>query len=265
MSIVSKGAGYSKNQAVIQSDGAFLCFCDADDVSNKERLFHSYAAILEVKDPEMTLFGTNFFRDPAKSTFRYADWANSITGNRLYHQIFTSHGPTLVAPTWFFSRKLYDLVGGFCERYGSGFPEDLEFFYNALRIGCKLHKVEKTLVLYRYHPACASLNVSKEMIWKMRLSQFQELVLSNWKSFTIWNAGKQGKHFFNSLTKENQKKVVAFCDVDAKKIYRGCYEHFDAELRSVTAVIPIIPIWYIIFFFSLDLHRDVVVLTRYLC
>lgn len=74
-------------------------------------------------------------------------------------QIFTSHGPTLVAPTWFFSRKLYDLVGGFCERYGSGFPEDLEFFYNALRIGCKLHKVNFLSILFPWKEALLFLFV----------------------------------------------------------------------------------------------------------
>lgn len=32
------------------------------------------------------------------------------------------------------------------------------------------------------------------------------------------NAGRDGKKFFNMLKEENKKKVVAFCDIDQKKI-----------------------------------------------
>ena len=56
-------------------------------------------------------------------------------------QIYTSHGPTLIAPTWFMSRKLYDAVGGFDESRAFGYPEDLKFFYDALKLGVKLIRV----------------------------------------------------------------------------------------------------------------------------
>lgn len=58
----------------------------------------------------------------------------------------------------------------------------------------------------------------RQTIWNLRIQEIQECILCHWESFTIWNAGKQGRKFYRSLTTENQRKVVAFCDVDVKKI-----------------------------------------------
>lgn len=63
--------------------------------------------------------------------------------------------------------------------------------------------------------------------------------MSQWGSFTIWNAGKQGRQFYNSLDEHNQKKVVALCDVDKNKIGKK-YEPFDAVDRKIGRPVPII-------------------------
>ena len=42
----------------------------------------------------------------------------------------------------------------------------------------------------------------------------QGAVLTKWPSFTIWNAGKQGRRFYRSLRPENQAKasdLTLFC------------------------------------------------------
>ena len=49
---------------------------------------------------------------------------------------------------------------------------------------------------------------SRETIWKLRVDFLQERVLSQWESFTIWNAGKQGRKLYRSLSPANQKKVL---------------------------------------------------------
>ena len=33
-------------------------------------------------------------------------------------------------------------------------------------------------------------------------------VISQWKQFTIWNAGKEGCHFYRSLSHDDQQKVM---------------------------------------------------------
>lgn len=49
---------------------------------------------------------------------------------------------------------------------------------------------------------------NRSTIWTLRVDALQESVLTKWKQFTIWNAGKQGRRLYRSLTPENQAKVL---------------------------------------------------------
>ncbi|XP_028273565.1 queuosine-tRNA galactosyltransferase isoform X2 [Parambassis ranga] len=143
---------------------------------------------------------------------------------------YTSHGPTVVMPTWFCSRKWYLKVGPFDEG-GKGVPEDLLFFYRSLRQGGSLFRVDECLLVYRYHEKAATHSVTEETIWKLRVDFLQERVLSQWESFTIWNAGKQGRKLYRCLSPTNQTKVRAFCDVDENKIQKGFYTYEESKQR----------------------------------
>ncbi|CAJ0595438.1 unnamed protein product [Cylicocyclus nassatus] len=236
----SGGVGFAKNQAVKMSTGRFICFCDADDVSELSRLQEQYNMAISRKS-DLVFIGSNFTRLPEGSTERYTKWANELTTAQLTVQVYTSHGPTLIAPTWFISRKLFFVVGGFRDDLRSGFPEDLDFFYRALDVDdVAFAKVYEPLVKYRYHPGCASFGVSEAAIWNMRVSRFCSHVLPFWKTFTIWNAGKQGKRFFKSLSESDKQRVVSFCDVDVKKIKRAWLEDYDEKARVVRWKLPIV-------------------------
>lgn len=120
-----------------------------------------------------------------------------MIGDKIRSQVYTSHGPTLVAPTWFISRALFDKVGGFRTDVSCGFPEDLEFFYKCLDFPeCIFDKVDDDIVMYRYHKNCASHSVQEQTIWNFRLSRLKEKYIAKWDKFTIWSAGKQGKRLF---------------------------------------------------------------------
>ncbi|VDM58118.1 unnamed protein product [Angiostrongylus costaricensis] len=223
------------------STGRFICFCDADDISLSTRLHEQYIRATSFPENSLVFVGSNFRRFPYNSTQRYTKWANELSCDKLTLQIFTSHGPTLVAPTWFISRDLMTQLKGFKEDISAGYPEDLEFFYRALDVeNVCFTKVDRPLVIYRYHPGCASLRIPENVIRKLRLSRFRNTILPKWETFTIWNAGKQGKCFFRSLAETEKKRVIAFCDVDEKKIGRGWYEEYDAKIRLVTRKVPII-------------------------
>ncbi|CAG9532040.1 unnamed protein product [Cercopithifilaria johnstoni] len=238
----SRGVGFAKNSCVRQCGGSVLIFCDADDISVKHRFIALYNVLHNAPRPDLTLIGSRFERIPSGSTLRYTQWANSLNDKQIYNQAFTSYGPSMIAPTWCMSKKLYDKVGGFHEAEPVGYPEDLRFFYDALKIGIDFIKVEESLVIYRYHPKCASVDVTEEMIWKMRIAMFEELVLSKWKKFMVWGAGKVGKKFYRSLSNENRLKVTAFCDIDVKKLLWGRYEYFVPGQRRILATVPIIPL-----------------------
>ncbi|XP_071042099.1 queuosine-tRNA galactosyltransferase isoform X3 [Parasteatoda tepidariorum] len=107
-----KGVGFAKNQAVIQSSGTYLCFLDADDVMHPTRIMKQYEACFSKTD---TIVGCQFHRDPTDSTPRYTRWANILKAEQLYLQIYTAFGPTVVMPTWFCHRQVFQQVGGFDE------------------------------------------------------------------------------------------------------------------------------------------------------
>lgn len=73
----------------------------------------------------------------------------------------------------------------------------------------------------------------------------QDSVLVNWSSFTIWNAGKQGRRLYRSLSPQHRSKViliniivlntvcmkvVSFCDVDVRKISQGVYTYQECKV-----------------------------------
>ncbi|KAM6469809.1 queuosine-tRNA galactosyltransferase isoform 3-T3 [Liasis olivaceus] len=191
-----RGVGFAKNCAIDQSSGEYLCFLDSDDVMMPQRIRLQWEAI--IKYPR---------------------------------SVFTSHGPTVIMPTWFCSREWFCLVGRFNEG-GKGTPEDLLFFYEHLRKGGRVFRVDQCLLLYRYHAQAATNSVLERTIWTHRVLFLEERILSHWTSFTIWNAGKQGRKLFRSLSPANQNKVTAFCDVDKNKISKGFYTYEEAKETS---------------------------------
>ncbi|XP_061031144.1 UDP-GlcNAc:betaGal beta-1,3-N-acetylglucosaminyltransferase-like protein 1 isoform X2 [Eubalaena glacialis] len=150
-----RGVGYSKNQAIAQSSGSYLCFLDSDDVMMPQRVRLQHAAA--VRHPT-SIIGCQVRREPPNSTERYTRWINQLAPNQLLTQVFTSNGPTVIMPTWFCSRAWFSHVGPFDEG-GRGVPEDLLFFHEHLRKGGGLVRVDQSLVLYRYHPGAATHSV----------------------------------------------------------------------------------------------------------
>ncbi|XP_051940973.1 UDP-GlcNAc:betaGal beta-1,3-N-acetylglucosaminyltransferase-like protein 1 isoform X1 [Hippocampus zosterae] len=222
-----RGVGYAKNKAVAQSCGKYLCFQDADDIMLPQRVRLQYeASVLH----SSSLIGCKVRRLPEGSTQRYTRWINTITQDQLLTQVYTSHGPTVIMPTWFCSRDWFSTVGWFSEE-SKGVPEDLIFFYQSLRQGGLVIRVDHCLVVYRYHEKATTHSVKEETIWNLRVGFLQERVISQWESFTIWNAGKQGRKLYRCLNATNQKKVKAFCDVDKNKIKKGFYTYEDSKER----------------------------------
>lgn len=53
-----------------------------------------------------------------------------------------------VGPTYFYSRELFEEIGGFTEKYGNA--EEWPFVYNVIMSGYRIFAINKKLVLYRY-------------------------------------------------------------------------------------------------------------------
>ena len=127
-------------------------------------------------------------------------------------------------------RSVFERVGGFSSA-GRGHPEDQEFILrHVFEFGGKVFRVDKVLLLYRFHEGCETLGVAESSIWKIRLEFLEKYFLSNWRTFSIWSAGKQGRRLFRDLAGKHQKSVEAFCDVDEKKIGKH-YEYQETKIQ----------------------------------
>ncbi|XP_078242061.1 queuosine-tRNA galactosyltransferase isoform X8 [Pogona vitticeps] len=188
-----RGVGFAKNHAVDQSSGMYLCFLDSDDVMMPQRIRLQWEAAIQ--HPKC-IIGCQIRREPVEATERYTRWINSLTEEQLLTQ---------------------------------GTPEDLLFFYEHIRKGGGVFRVNKCLLLYRYHLQAATHSVLESTIWTHRVLFLEERILNHWTGFTIWNAGKQGRKLFRSLSSANQKKVEAFCDVDENKIAKGFYTYEESK------------------------------------
>ncbi|XP_063473230.1 queuosine-tRNA galactosyltransferase isoform X3 [Symphalangus syndactylus] len=182
------------------TESAGACLLDfpasrTDDVMMPQRVRLQHEAA--VQHPS-SIIGCRVRRDPPNSTERYTRWINQLTPEQLLTQ---------------------------------GVPEDLLFFYQHLRKGGSVIRVDQSLLLYRYHPQAATHAVLETTIWTHRVRFLEERALPHWAAFTIWNAGKQGRRLYRSLTATSQRKVVAFCDVDENKIRKGFYCHEDSQER----------------------------------
>lgn len=232
---VCRGVGAAKNRAVEHSTGRFLCFQDIDDIMHPNRLLLQWRA---AQSNHKTLVGSKITREPQNSTPRFTKWANNLSQKKLKTQIYTSNGPTLLMPTWFCHRSVYENVGGFDET-GYGTPEDLLFFYEHIDRDGELYRVDEELVIYTYHEGATTFSIKRECIWNIQLKRLEKCVLSHWSKFTIWNAGKLGRKVVRALSSQNLKKVAAFCDVDVNKIGRSI-ELYCPVKRAVLAKVPVI-------------------------
>ena len=217
------GCGFAKNRAVAQSHGAWLCFHDVDDLMQPHRIARQLAAAREWPD---AIVGARVLREPQGSTERYTSWANNMTPDQLYLHRFREC--TLLMPTWFISREAFYTTGGFREEK----CEDLLFLQAHVLRGGTLHRVDETLVGYRYHAQAVSQGTPRQLLLRHRALAIEEAVLAGWESFTIWGAGRDGRAFFKALSEASKRKVAAFCDVDPQKIGRD-YHYFEYRVPIV--------------------------------
>ena len=142
-----------------------------------DRIATQFSAASDPSAPPLALFGSSFLRDPPDSTARYAAWANRLTPAQLRTQAYTSHGPTLILPTWFCAREVFARQpGGFVET-GPGTPEDYHFFLRHLETGGEVVRVPRVLLTYRYHAASVTSVISERTIWAVRVEALSRRVI----------------------------------------------------------------------------------------
>ncbi|CAD7931752.1 unnamed protein product [Amoebophrya sp. A25] len=108
---VNRGEGFARNEAVRHAKGDYLCTMDADDLMHPDRIISQYKLCLVHPD---ALIGGNFERVPEGSTHRYTTWANGLSAEGVYLDQYRE--VTMIHPTWFMRREVFERAGGYHER-----------------------------------------------------------------------------------------------------------------------------------------------------
>eukprot|EP01048_Picozoa_sp_COSAG05_P004690 COSAG05_NODE_262_length_12684_cov_2.601430_4_plen_520_part_00 len=110
--VTNRGEGHARNCAVVQSAGEYLCVMDADDRMLPTRIATQLAVC---QQQPHAIIGARFVREPEDATWHYTAWANGLStpnGGLLSQQY---REVTLLHPTWFLHRDVYESVGGYVE------------------------------------------------------------------------------------------------------------------------------------------------------
>lgn len=108
----------------MQSSGTILCFLDADDAMENDRIAHQVALL---QQHPYAITGTQIRREPDASTLRYTSWVNQLTDLQLVTQRYKEC--TVIQPTWMMKRDIFDALDGYRE---TCIAEDLDLFYRHL-------------------------------------------------------------------------------------------------------------------------------------
>ena len=214
------GAARARNVGIEAAQYDWIVTCDADDTSRINRVEALRRAASIHSDAKNTLFGSRFSRDPPHATERYAEWANTLTPERLVLERFREC--TLVQPTWFFHKDVWLRAG----RYDGECCDDLRLFLRHVGRGGLLHRVEEDLVVYTMSEGLSSVTHRRELV-KCRVAAFANQILEgDWKgrNIHIWGAGRDGRCFLNELAVLGRASTVAaLYDIDQAKL--GTYHN----------------------------------------
>lgn len=235
------GCGAGRNRAADASVARVLIFLDADDIMMPDRVARTLAA-LPLKDASLEgaegaacldgsgsvgVIGGNFERFPPGSTPRYQAYHDRISGSTAQPDglfAYAFRDSPLAMPTVACLRRVWLEAGKFVE--GTAISEDLFFMYAAMEKGYVLEKLDGSpLVKYRYHDRMTSHILTRLHMLSVRAAAFERLVMlkKDWQTFSIWGAGRDGKDFYKLLSDDAKSRVVAWGEINPRKIGKDIY------------------------------------------
>lgn len=213
------GVGSARNHACEKSQAPVFIFQDADDVMREYRIARSLKELEPVDEKhDVHIVGGIFDRIPDGSTPRYENYHRRLSTSDLFAHAFRD--APLAFPTVSCLRNVWETVGGFIN--GRGVPEDLHFFYSAMKAKFRMAKLQgSSLTGYRFHNEMTSLTLHRRTLLDVRVKGFEDLVLTlpTWSNgFSIWNSGRDGKDVYKRLSGKAKALLRAWGDIDPKKI-----------------------------------------------
>lgn len=147
------GISENCNRGVKISKGAWIKIIAGDDILSKECIQRYMRHIVNEKKIIDFVYSSVNHIDAYGNVIKYnskIEWQYSFNKLNPVQQLETLiHKNKVWAATWMFSRNLYEIIGGYDERYKC--YEDRPFLINVVRHGFKIHFLDMVGALYRVH------------------------------------------------------------------------------------------------------------------
>lgn len=199
--------------------GRYIARMDADDRAHRQRLEKQVAYLDE--HPEVAAVSClvkAFPEEHVREGFRiYVDWLNSLgTDAEIKREIFVES--PLPNPSVTFRSEWLERMGGYQER---GWPEDYDLYLRMYLAGAQFAKIPEVLLEWREHPQRITRTDSRyslENFLRAKAHYLKLGPLADRDAVIIWGAGMMGRRLGKLLMRDEDAPVVAFVDIDPKKI-----------------------------------------------
>lgn len=216
-SIRNMGTCYNYSLGVSNSTGVYIKTLDGDDCLNGIDAISCYVDFMENNNTQICISDVELFSEEGEDLSKERDWYDYILkceSEDLEHQKQRICKELSIAdPGMFFTRELFDSVGGFSTNYK--LLEEWPFFYSTIMSGHQIVVLSQRLVRYRINPKSVShCNISPTFVqlqkdlarffWKIRL---KELLKSGKVVESIYEAIHTTKALFASIFRLYYNKV----------------------------------------------------------
>jgi glycosyltransferase involved in cell wall biosynthesis len=216
-----EGVIAAANAGIQACRAPYVARMDADDRAHPERLAKQ-VNYLEAH-PEVAVVSCLVRAFPEKQVregFRiYIEWLNAlVTDDDIRREIFVES--PLPNPSVTLRKEWIERMGGYQE---CGWPEDYDLYLRMYLAGARFAKIPQVLLDWREHPGRITRTDSRYSLENFLRAKAHYLTrgpLAERDAIIIWGAGMMGRRLSKHLMRTENMPVVAFVDIDPKKIGR---------------------------------------------
>lgn len=197
----------------------YIARIDADDRAHPERLEKQVAYLNE--HPQVAAVSSLVRAFPTEDVREgfciYVEWLNSVVSDEEIKREIFIESP-LPNPSVTFRRNWLERMGGYQEH---GWPEDYDLYLRMYLAGAEFAKIPQVLLEWREHPDRITRTDSRyslENFLRAKAHYIKRGPLVDRDAVIIWGAGMMGRRIGKLLMREENVPVVAFVDIDPKKI-----------------------------------------------
>ena len=208
------------NAALAACTAPYIARMDADDRAHPER-FAKQSAYLDIH-PQVAVVSSLVKAFPDQDVRQgyliYTKWLNSlITDEDIRREIFIES--PLANPSIMMRRVWLEKMSGY---HDYGWPEDYDLWLRMYLAGAKFAKLPEVLLEWRDHPERITRTDGRYSVENFLRAKAHYLAcgpLQGRDAVIVWGAGMMGRRLGKQL-QNNQVPLVAFVDIDPKKIGR---------------------------------------------